>query len=144
MKTIHIILLVLFMSTGIQVIFPQTKVTFGYDAAGNRISRTIVISQLKSAPAPEEHTTVYSEMLSGIKLNIYPNPTDGILKVEILNLPDKQTADIMLYNLSGQLIFTKKGIEESTEIDISNQQAGTYLMKIVAGEYQTEWKIIKK
>ncbi len=147
MKTKHItILLVFFMIAGFQDIYSQTKVSYGYDAAGNRVSRTIVITQLKSAPAPEqeEHTTVYSEMLSGIKLDIYPNPTDGLLKVEIHNLPEGQTAGIMLYNLSGQLILTKKGIEKSAEIDISNQQAGTYLMKIVAGEYQTEWKIIKK
>ncbi len=143
MKTISTFLLVLFWIAGIQVAFSQ-KVTYGYDAAGNRVSRTIVITQLKSAPAPEEEPVVYSEMLSEIKLNIYPNPTDGLLKVEIRNLPDKQTADIMVYNLSGQLILTNKGVEYFTEIDLSGQIAGTYLMKIVAGEYQTEWKIIKK
>jgi len=145
MKTIIQTILLFFLITVCsQALYSQDKVLYGYDAAGNRISRKIEI-KLKSASAPEEEEpAVYSEMLSDIELKIYPNPTDGLLKIEIRNLPENQTANIWLYNMSGRLITSLKGITDFANIDISEQPIGTYLMKIVAGEYQTEWKIIKR
>jgi hypothetical protein len=124
----------------------QNKVSYGYDAAGNRISRTIVMPSAKSAPAPdkEEQPAVHSEMLSDIQLKIYPNPTEGLLKVEIRNLPEGQKANIWLYDLSGRLISSFKDVSDYASINISGQPAGVYLLKIAAGEYRTEWKIIKK
>jgi len=149
MKTIvKTVLFGFFATVCLQVLYSQNKVTYGYDAAGNRTSRTIDMPTLKSAPKPqeekEEEPVVYSEILSDIELKIYPNPTDGLLKVEIRNLPVDQTANIWLYNISGKLITSLKGVTDFTTIDISDQPQGTYLMKIVAGEYQTEWKIIKR
>lgn len=123
----------------------QDKVTYRYDAAGNRISRTIVLSS-RSAPASieEEEPVVYTESFPDIQLKIYPNPTDGLLKVELHNLPEGQTAQIRLYAMSGQLIISLKDIHSPVNVNISNQPAGIYVMKIEAGKYRTEWKIIKK
>ena len=123
----------------------QDKITYRYDAAGNRISRTIVISSRSaSAPIEEEQPIVYTEKFSDIQLKIYPNPTDGLLKVEINNLPESQTAQIWIYAMSGQLITSFKDVSSTVDVDISSQPAGLYLMNIVAGEYRTTWKIIKK
>ena len=97
--------------------------------------------------------TSLTGLLHGKQLNveIYPNPSTGLLNVEMHHLPAGQTADILLYNLSGKLIASFKAISNFATIDISGEAAGTYLMKIVTGEtafggnqYQTEWKIIKK
>jgi len=101
MKIFKTLLFILFMSI-CSLLHSQNKVNFGYDNAGNRISRTI--SLLKSAPtsdSEEEPPVVYSEMLSDIEIKIYPNPTDGLLKVEIRNLPEKQTD--FWNNTSGRL-----------------------------------------
>ena len=128
-----------------QSLLSQDKVTYRYDAAGNRISRTIVLSP-RSAPASTENeqTVVYTEMLADIKLKIYPNPTDGLVKVEIYNLPEGQTAQIWIYAMTGKLISIYKNVSNTVSINISNEPAGIYVMKITAGEYRTEWKIIKK
>jgi hypothetical protein len=146
MKTIiQTILLGFFITVCSQALHSQNTVSYGYDAAGNRISRTIIIPSLKSSPkSQDEPPVIYSEMLSDIEVKIYPNPTDGLLKVEISNLPKEKTADILLYNLSGDLITSLRKIDNITDINIGSQPAGIYLMKIVAGEYQTQWKIIKK
>ena len=112
----------------------QSKVSYKYDAVGNRTSRTISASVI---------TSVVPETMSNVEVKIYPNPTDGLLNVEITNLPENLTADILLYSLQGQLLVSHKKVSGLTEVDINNQASGTYLMKIVAGEYQTEWKIIK-
>ena len=154
MKPVVKTILLGFFATLCLQTYSQNKVSYGYDAAGNRVSRFIDLSSLRSASAPDEEeqpAAVYSEKLSDIEIKIYPNPTAGLLKVEIHNLPGDQTADILLYNLSGRLINSHKGVNEFVTVDISAQPPGTYLMKIVAGEttfggsqYQTEWKIIKK
>ncbi len=136
------LIFLLFISTEIS---KTQSVSFGYDAAGNRINRVIVLNQLRSAQEEEPVEEIfYSEVLKDLEIRIYPNPTEGLLKVDILNLPEQQTADIFLYNLSGKLLITKKGVSGSTDIDLTGYPAGTYLMKIIAGEQHTEWKIIKK
>ena len=123
----------------------QDKITFQYDKAGNRISRTIVLAP-RSAQVPErdEKQSVYTDELSDIKIKIYPNPTTGLLKVEIQNLSEKTKANIWIYAMSGKLISQYKNVSSAVSIDISNQPAGIYVMKITAGEHQAEWKIIKK
>jgi hypothetical protein len=121
----------------------QDKITYGYDTAGNRTSRTIDIPVQFRAAGEKEEATVYSEVLAELQIKIYPNPTTGWIRIEIENLPANETADIALYHLSGKLI-TAKRTASFTEMDITGQPAGTYLLKIVAGEEQTEWKIIKK
>jgi hypothetical protein len=145
MKFSITIILAIVANTCFHPIYSQDKVTFGYDAAGNRISRVIDLNSLRSAqdtvPETEE---MYSELLSDIEIKIYPNPTDGLLKVEIYNMPDQQTAEIRLYNLSGNLITNLTAKDGTAEIDLSRQPTGIYLMRITAGEYQTEWRIIKK
>lgn len=142
MKNRILPLLLFAFSTGL--LYGQ-NVSYAYDAAGNRIRREITLPASNTRSASEqEETLVYSEMLSDIEVRIYPNPTEGLLTVEIRNLPDKQTADILLYNLSGKLITMRNKIENFVEVDLSSQPAGIYLLKIVSGEYGTEWKIIKK
>ena len=147
MKNCKKIVLALFFMNICFVLHSQNRVSYGYDSAGNRTSRTIIL--LRSAPASEDDeeeqpVEVYSELLSDIELKIYPNPTDGWLKVEIYHLPEGQTAHIWLYNLSGNLITSFKEVSDFENINLSGQPAGIYVMKIVAGEYQTEWRIIKK
>ena len=142
-----ILLCLLLMSVCSMLYAQQGKITYRYDRAGNRISRTIVISPRTTPASIEEEQQqqdVYTELFSDIQLKIYPNPTEGLLKVEIYNMPEGQTAQIWIYAMSGQLIRSFKDVNSSASVDISGQPAGVYLMKIVVGEYQTEWKIIKK
>jgi hypothetical protein len=142
-------LFILFFS-GLLVFFcdanAQDKVSYGYDAAGNRTSRSIVIapSLRDASEETEEEATVYSEVVAELLIKIYPNPTKGRLLIEIENLPADVSASIALYQLSGKLITIRQGVTSSTEIDITGQAPGVYLLRIVAGEAQTEWKIIKQ
>jgi hypothetical protein len=91
-----------------------------------------------------EETTAYSDVLSELRIHIYPNPTDGLIRIDVETLPAGETAHISLYRLSGETVTVKPGVTTSTEIDITGQPAGIYLLKIIAGKEQTEWKIIKQ
>ncbi len=133
--------LILIINTGLQA----QAVSYGYDAAGNRISRVIVLAQLRVDEQEEIlKEDVYSEVIRNMEIRIYPNPTNGLLKVELSNLPSGQQVNLFLFDLSGKLILEKSKVQEFTEIDISNHPAGNYILKIYIGEVNTEWKIIKK
>ena len=124
------------------VLQAQNKITYYYDSAGNRVSRTISLAP-RSAQIGEEQP-VYTETIADIKVKIYPNPTTGLVTVEITNLPEGESANIWLYAINGKLINTYKDAGNVIRVDLSNQPAGVYVMRIVAGERRTEWKIIKK
>jgi hypothetical protein len=144
MKTIKIILLFAGLSFFYTFLNAQSTVSYAYDHAGNRIGRTIVLPTQEMRASAEEEPTVYSEVLSDILIKIYPNPTQGLLYIRIENLPPDVKAQVALYHLSGKMITVREDVSHSIEIDFTGQEAGIYLLKIVAGENQTEWKIIKK
>ena len=72
----------------------------------------------------------------------YPNPTNGIL-----NLPETlldKIDEVRIYDSSGQKIMTKKALQISGEIDLSQQSAGVYWMQVLAHDKRLfTQKIIK-
>lgn len=120
-------------------------VYFEYDQAGNRISgKTILMARAEVAEEEEEATTGFTEVIDEMTIKIYPNPTEGLIRVDFNNQPENELAKIILYDLSGKKITSKEGISGNAELDITTQPAGIYIMKIFVGNAQSEWKIIKK
>jgi len=148
MKTIvRVILLGFFAMVCLQAVHSQNTVSYGYDAAGNRISRVITLSTLRSSneEQPKSEEEVYSEVLKDFTVKIYPNPTKGELTVDIAQLPKGKTASLRLYNAQGKFILQKTGLSGGSErLNISKQPKGIYLMKIATKDASTEWKIIKE
>ncbi len=125
-------------------------IRYTYDAAGNRTERYIDMTpEVRSAKAAAtEGDAAAPEELEDRSLSnairIYPNPTEGLLKVEIDNLQENQKASIALMTLQGQTVLRKSNVQGMTELDISNSLQGTYIMRISIDGNNTEWKIIKK
>lgn len=118
------------------------KVSFSYDSAGNRVRREIVIEK-KSAPA-NAVAEYFSDMLSEKEIKIYPNPTEGLLKVEICGYDDPDNCRISVYTMSGQLVLASDVTSPFTEVDITTQPDGMYIFLIVLNGEESTWKIIKK
>lgn len=133
---------------------PQTanNYAYGYDGSGNRTAREKVIT-LKSADLmadslsnPSAKTAdkeIFGDSVEKRQITIYPNPTKGIVNVEI-GLEGGDNARITVFDLRGRMLVGLKGIGRFTDIDLSNQPMGTYLMKISIGNKTTTWKIIKQ
>jgi len=134
-------------------IFAQTyEFTYGYDASGNRTSRTFT---LKSATIPQKDSIstwqeiseikpeILEDQINDRKVRIYPNPTSGAVSVEIPELQDLP-AIIRLFGVQGNLIriFKVKGV--FTNVDLSNQPPCMYILKISVGGQSSDWKIIKE
>ena len=124
-------------------VISQNTITYAYDASGNRVKREIVLAT-KSAVASTE-PEVFTDQIVDRKIKIYPNPTDGFLKLEIENTDGIKNCNIVISAMNtGKQVFKKKATLPVTEIDISNQPFGVYVMLIeIDGEY-TSWKIMKK
>ena len=67
---------------------------------------------------------------------IYPNPTNGLVNVEIQN---QTIQNIKLYDLQGRLI---KEISQS-QLDLSNYSNGTYFLRAQTDKGFYSYKLIK-
>lgn len=122
------------------------NVSYTYDAAGNRIKREIVMNR-NGAPtrsAQEEPEDVYSEILSKKQVRIYPNPTSGILRIEVLNLGEADNCTLRIFNSAGAQVTSTLTTSATASLDISGQPNGIYFLRISIGKEESTWKIIKK
>jgi aminopeptidase N len=69
------------------------------------------------------------------KIAIYPNPSNGILRVSLAN-PTDESLSIQLFNAVGQLVYTDRiitpGRNEIINIPLSRFAKGTYLLKLTS------------
>jgi hypothetical protein len=107
------------------------------------VKREIVLAT-KSAVAPVQ-AEVFTDQIAERSIKIYPNPTQGQLKVEFGNTEGIKNCTITISAMNtGKQIKKMKATLPVTDIDISNQPFGIYIMLIdVDGDY-TSWKIMKQ
>ena len=142
---------------------PQT-VSYEYDAAGNRILRSKIItmkssssstegSKTKSAIAdPNANTDVvasseiqkYEDLLGERKVTIYPNPTQGLLRVDFHGYGDMKAARLLLFDMHGKLLRQMNKVDPSNTLDLSQYPAGMYILQMIEGNAKSEWKIVKE
>lgn len=125
----------------------QVRIGFSYDAAGNRVKRELVMSApkalAKQQTAPNESQS-YTDMLSDHSIKIYPNPTEGALKICVSGLKETERCSLAVYTSQGAQILEKSLTADNVDIDISNHPSGIYLLRIAIDNNQTTWKIIKR
>ena len=120
-------------------------VSYGYDNAGNRISRKIV--PLKTAQAAKKNPETLApveDKLGERKITIYPNPTQGALAVEITGGDAKDAIHLSLFSAQGVQLQNLKVTATTTPVDMSAYPGGWYILHVQAGEKVTEFKIIKQ
>lgn len=123
----------------------QNKIKYTYDDAGNRLTRKKeIVVQTRGALNNGEEPSVYEEELSETKVTIYPNPTKGMLKVDISEVEQFENAQISLYDLTGKLLQQWAGISQSNTIDLSERTPGMYIMQVAYNGKISSWKIIKE
>jgi len=157
MKNLFKLTILLVLCLFAKLVTAQTTFKYTYDDAGNRETRTIIT--LKSATIKNEGENknsetdfivketdkeVYQSKLGEATINIYPNPTKGMLKLTFDNTDDFANAELVLYDLQGGIISSQKGIDTSNVIDLSSQPQGTYILSISMNGNVREYKIIKE
>ena len=146
-KLIQPYLLILFFGIISLMGTAQNIVSYAYDYAGNRISRKVVNltptpshvkKQLDSIPAP------VAEKLGDRMITIYPNPTKGALAVDISGGDTKDEISITLFSAQGVQLQSTKATQSKTPVEMVSYPPGWYVLRVKAGEKQTEFKIVKQ
>ena len=151
MKNNLSLLTVFFFLSSTMISFAQTS--FQYDANGNRIARIINLGKKDvladaaindSLQGETELPKPMQETIGEATVNIYPNPTQGLLILESQGFAIDKLPEYEVYTLSGSLLMRVEATENRQQIDLSNEPAGIYLLRIKSGSLQREWKIIKQ
>lgn len=132
------------MSLAIPAYTSPLSVSFAYDSAGNRIKREIVLSQRNIPGHSGSGTTYAKELLADREIRIHPNPTKGMLMVEIMNHTHEDSGQLSLFNMSGMQILSADISQNITTLDISACANGVYVLRIGLNGRFSSWKIIKE
>ena len=124
------------------LMFAQT-IRYDYDGAGNRLTRYSVMSPNRVAKSTSIDEFL-SDSLSKRNIRIYPNPTQGLLRIRIDQLSEEDICSIRLFSLSGQQILVMPLQTTETELNISDQSNGIYILQILLNGEASSWKIIKE
>ncbi len=86
----------------------------------------------------------FSTGISALELSnsvhVYPNPSNGILKVELENNNDKNT--IECYDYTGRLVLSREINEQHADVDLTAFGKGLYVIKIKSSTYETVKKVV--
>lgn len=158
---------ILFFLSSIITIAQTTVYNFEYDASGNRIKRYITIEPIAMEAPPledsvlieepelykiaersmEKDTALFEKSASTLNSShsttqfseIYPNPTNGNINVKV-----NQGGIYLISDINGKVLQRNSIFEGINSIDISNNEPGTYLLKLAFKDGKVEtWKVSK-
>jgi YD repeat-containing protein len=123
----------------------EDKVTFTYDQAGNRLSRTITLgsSLVKRNHQPTD-SVVIKESIGERTIKVFPNPTRGALGIDIQGGDPKQELRLVIYSGAGATLYNQPATEGLNPIDMTQYPQGWYVLRVVAGTEKREYKIVKE
>ena len=124
-------------------------VHFTYDNGGNRTSRVIVIAplaQTRSAGTEEADSSwqqPFTDIFADHTLRVWPNPTEGHLRIELEGLPEGDFFGYVIVSSNGKQVVAHAAASSPSEADLSTCPPGLYILKLFYKEVTREFKIIK-
>ncbi len=122
------------------------EIGYGYDAAGNRISRYLIPTPKSAGTDDEVASPQEFKLDKDTDIRLYPNPTSGILNFEVINpeLEDNPNVQIKIYSVDGTLLREEEYLITAFTIDITGERNGTYLLDMQVNGKKQYFTIIKK
>lgn len=117
----------------------------GFVFAGNSTGRN---AQLKKAVQGRNDYWVVKLNTQGkekqpeIKIEAFPNPTDGYTQIVINH--EYEQGVVNVYDLNGRLLHSETLKYDMVVVDLSNYTTGTYVVNIKTNVVNTSVKVIKK
>jgi hypothetical protein len=129
------------------------KITYLYDASGNRIQRIVTKSLSIDAAAYSKSVNDSIQDAStgdpfakkdAFEVLVYPNPTQGIIEVEIPELKTNQKARMQIYSTTGSFVKDVRNLQKRQSVDMGSLSSGIYILYITVDENTVTKKIIKQ
>jgi hypothetical protein len=131
-----------FLQPGLSSIFYFTRpgeTPRWYSGFTNSRSFVSPIIRMLTCPASAAATCMQlsvEEVTAQERIDLFPNPTDGILNLRF-DTHNFKRYDIKLVNMNGQVVFNREmgAAAQSTEtLDFTNMAAGLYMLHVVAND----------
>jgi hypothetical protein len=127
----------------VTIVYSQNlQVEFTYDNAGNRTSRQIV--SLNKSTYLSDTISILEDHLEGRTVKLYPNPTYGLLTMEISSLKADEKVMVLVTDMNGHILLKEAQTTSSFKIDLTSRSKGFYILSATIGNERREWKIIKE
>lgn len=123
----------------------QQSIAYGYDASGNRTSRSVYIPMLRVTDESEdEQNNTNNRMTSDWKVIAAPNPTHGLVQVLIRGLREFGQCTLTLADPMGRIVLTVNTSKTLTTLDMTALADGLYLLRTDIDGTVAAVKIIKE
>jgi len=80
---------------------------------------------------PNESPSSTENLSKNWKLSLFPNPTSGAIQLKLSEDLNRSAGVIQLFNAQGQLLQQWNAAQFSGQIDLTQQAAGMYLIKVL-------------
>jgi len=88
---------------------------------------------------------VYDHTGLDADFNVYPNPTSNSIVVDFSQSKNNYYgSELIIYNAVGQVILSRKVVQNKIQIDLSNYTQGVYILSVLIDGVQLNKKLIKK
>ena len=141
MRTFFLTLLIM---SATNLAFAQQSIAYGYDAAGNRTSRTVYIPTRETDEADEEQRNTENRMKGDWKVIAAPNPTHGLVQVHIQGLHEFNNCILTLIDVTGRTALTAITSQRLVTLDMTALADGLYLLRADIDGTIVVVKIIKE
>ncbi|MBD1420992.1 hypothetical protein [Sphingobacterium chuzhouense] len=123
----------------------QQRLSYSYDAAGNRTNRTVIVSAQAVSGQENQETTspVYIDTLDGKELAIRPGKGNASLAVSVKGGTSTSGGRISLIGRGGKILTEQPISGETTIIKLDELSMGTYTMRIFLNRRSSIWKLVK-
>ena len=146
------------------------KATYSYDANGNRLTAIVIYltTTIQSVEIPLDKVTNNDSILKadstnipkggwvpeytdpgiGFEARIFPNPTKGLLILEISGYNEKDLITpgnmIGVWDMQGKQIIYYSLLKNYNILNLSDKPNGTYFLKFIFNKQVKEYQIIKE
>lgn len=108
---------------------------YQYDAAGNRISRAVVVPQPRNSP---------QRGVRSVDVSVTPTVTHDVVTIATALDVERVQMRYTLYSLQGNVLATSRMASQQTVLSLGQYTDGIYLLTVESDSFIETFKIIKQ
>ncbi len=120
-------------------------ISYEHNNNGNRLLREVVVLKTSTAGTNTPSVVTNSTQWGDYSIKVFPNPTQGLVVLEISDLSLEDQGEIFVSTINGQLLeqfpLSSSG---KVKVNLQDQPSGVYLVRMVLNDRTRVWKIVKE